>query len=446
MKQVVKLGKRLWGTLLCLCFLLVAQRVDARLPETLEGPHDDEDTLSVSGIQGDNFYLDLDLRGRGEYRNGYMATRKNGQRPAWLIGERERITMGYRRGALSTGLSVQHVGVWGDDGLDGSKGKFGLNEAWARCDGQAGWFMQVGRQVLSYDDERIFGADDWSNAGYSHNVIRLGYKHDVHTLHGIVGFNQLGEKRIGGTYYNGPMPYKNLQFIWYHFDDPDFPLRSSLMFLNQGLEIGKEDKPKTGYMQMLGGWFRCDLGNWYGKAEFYYEMGHDRNQRKMSACLFGGRLGYEESRWGAALGLDVTSGAKNSLPWGTNNTYDMLYGSSHKFFGAMDYFAQGTIPTAGMAVGSVAVHGSPVRNLHLWLDYNGFAMTHARSSIRRLLGNELDIRAQYKLMKDVELEAGYSMMLPTTSLAQLKGGSVDAWQDWGWLSIRFSPRIFMIRK
>lgn len=446
MKLAVKLGKRLWGMLFGLCLLMVTQRLDARLPEIPEGQVEDEDTLSASGFQGDSFYLDMELRGRGEYRNGYGSMRKDGQRPAWFVGERERLSMGYSRGALSTHLGVQHVGVWGDDGLGGDKGKFGLNEAWARYDVPAGWFVQVGRQVLSYDDERIFGANDWSGTGFSHNVIRLGYGHKAHSLHGVVGFNQLGETNFGGTYYNGDMPYKNLQFLWYHFDKRDFPFRFSLMALNQGLEIGKENKPKTGYMQMLGGWFRYDLGSWYGKAEFYYELGHDRNQRRMSACLFGGRLGYEESLWGAALGLDVVSGAKNSLPWGTNNTYDMLYGSAHKFFGAMDYFVPGSVPTAGMANVSASVHGNPLRNLHIWLDYNGFAMTHKRSTLRRLMGSELDLRIQYKLAKDIELEGGYSMMLPTSSMAVLKGGNESAWQDWGWLSLRVSPRVFMWKK
>ena len=54
-------------------------------------------------------------------------------------------------------FSAQHVGVWGQDALVDKNGRFILNEAWAAFHLNDSWFMQLGRQSLVYDDERILG-------------------------------------------------------------------------------------------------------------------------------------------------------------------------------------------------------------------------------------------------------------------------------------------------
>jgi hypothetical protein len=40
-----------------------------------------------------------------------------------------------------------------------------LNEAWAKMNFGEGFFAQLGRQSLIYDDERILGGLDWNVAG-----------------------------------------------------------------------------------------------------------------------------------------------------------------------------------------------------------------------------------------------------------------------------------------
>ncbi len=76
----------------------------------------------------------------------------------------------------------------------------------------------MGRQTLSYDDERILGGLDWNVAGRYHDALKLGYESKVHRLHLILAFNQNDEKVLGGTYYKaGGQPYKNMQSAWYRY-------------------------------------------------------------------------------------------------------------------------------------------------------------------------------------------------------------------------------------
>jgi hypothetical protein len=60
-----------------------------------------------------HFWASAQIRTRGEYRNGALSPRGEGDKPAGFINERARLTLGYERKKLSLKFSAQHVGVWG---------------------------------------------------------------------------------------------------------------------------------------------------------------------------------------------------------------------------------------------------------------------------------------------------------------------------------------------
>ena len=156
------------------------------------------------------FTIDAQIRTRGEYRNGVLNPRPEGEEPTFFVNERARLSLGYQRDRLQMRLSAQHVGVWGQDPQIDKNGRFILHEAWARLDFSKGLFAQLGRQPLSYDDERLLGGLDWNVAGRFHDALKLGYESKLHKLHLILAFNQNDENRsYGGTYYaSGAQPYK----------------------------------------------------------------------------------------------------------------------------------------------------------------------------------------------------------------------------------------------
>ena len=131
-------------------------------------------------------------------------------------------------------MSAQHVGVWGQDPQIDKNGRFILNEAWAKLDFGKGFFAQLGRQTLVYDDERILGGLDWNVAGRYHDALKLGYANKNNEIHAILAFNQNDEKTAGGTYYNSSIgqPYKNMQTVWYHYKADKIPFGASLLFMN----------------------------------------------------------------------------------------------------------------------------------------------------------------------------------------------------------------------
>lgn len=409
-------------------------------------------SLFVGGMMaqpGDNqTTVDVQVRPRAEYRNGALFPRDRGELPARFIANRARLSLGYERSQLEMRFSAQHVGVWGQDPQIDRNGRFILNEAWAKLRFGHGLFAKLGRQPLSYDDERILGALDWNMAGRYHDALKLGYESRRDLLHLILAFNQNDERVIGGTYYHpGAQPYKSMQTLWYAHSDEHF--RVSALAMNLGLEGGIADRAETRYQQTFG----VNLGVRPDRAldlsgAFYYQMGRTAADVSISAWMAALRANIHATEGlSFQLGSDYLSGDKREST--RFEAFNPLYGTHHKFYGAMDYFyaspfANGLNPglwdnyaglnvavTPSLSLGATGHYFSTTSNLQ--------SATGQRS---KGLGTEVDLQLSWKLMKDVNLMAGYSFMSGTETMDYVKGGDHTRWQDWAWLSVNIQTRVF----
>lgn len=406
--------------------------------------------------QTHEFSMTAQIRPRAEYRNGALFPRVAGERAAFFINNRARLSMEYKRENLSLKLSGQHVGVWGQDPQVDKKndGHYVLNEAWAKLNFGAGFFAQLGRQTLAYDDERILGALDWNVAGRYHDALKLGYAGSNHQLHLILAFNQNEEKINGGSYYKtGGQPYRNMQTAWYHYRSDGRKFNASLLFLNLGLETGDADanKSETEYLQTMGTYLTYQPGKWNLSGAFYYQTGKNKNDRSVAAYMWNLQAQYHISeKWNVSLASDYLSG--NEPGDSKFKAFDPLYGTHHKFYGGMDYFyasdfAAGFNP--GLWDNHLSISFKPCKKAGLDLTYHYFSTTTDievnGESYDKGLGSEVDLQLNIDLMKDVKLSAGYSFMTGTDTMDMVKGGDHDSWQDWGWISLNINPRIFFTK-
>ena len=293
--------------------------------------------LSAWAQEENQFTVDAQLRTRVEYNNGASTPRAEGESPATYINERARLSMGYLRNNFEMKASIQHTGLWGDEDVKTPNGKVALNEAWAKLKFGKGYFAQIGRQQLSYDDERILGTLEWHVAGNWHDALKLGYENGTNKLHLIMAWNQ-NANNVKDAYYTGPMDYRDMQTLWYHYQAPKTPLGVSFIFMNLGRKDDVNGNGKANYMQTLG----TDLT--FKPAEFdihgalYYQMGKDATGIKHSAWMASAKVGYKLNPiWGVKAGYDYRSGNDGS---DKIKAFDQLYGSHHLFNGAMDYFLQ----------------------------------------------------------------------------------------------------------
>ena len=395
-----------------------------------------------------SFYVDAQLRTRGEYRHGAIQPRNEGDKPAGFINERARLSLGYQRKRLALGFSAQHVGVWGQDAMVEKSGRLSLNEAWAALCLNDSWFVKLGRQELSYDNERLLGELDWNVAGRYHDALKLGYESMGYKFHAVVAFNQNDESIIGGTYYDNSRTklYKNMQMLWYNYDFVQIRGCLSLLAMNIGQEGGNAETKKadTKYMQTFGAYLYLYPNRWDVSGSFYYQTGKTPAGRSVSAYMANVAAEYRISRpWSVGVLFDYLSGSKDAT--GTYRAFNPLYGTHHKFYGAMDYFyasnfANGYAPGLMDADLYVKYRVSPT--VSMGLDCHYFATGAKLANLERTLGSELDYQLQWKIMKDVSLSLGYSVMFGTSTMDAVKGGNHNCWQDWGWVSLNITPRLF----
>lgn len=395
------------------------------------------------------FTMSMQIRPRAEYRNGALFPRSEGDEAASFINNRARLFMEYKRSDLSMKISAQHVGVWGQDPQIDTNGRFIMNEAWAKLDFGAGFFTQLGRQTLSYDDERILGGLDWNVAGRYHDAMKLGYANKAHQLHLILAFNQNKEKTKGGMYYyDGAQPYKNMQTLWYHYRAQTSNFDISLLFLNLGLETGDAatETSHTRYLQTFGTYLTYKPKSWDMQGSFYYQTGKNKAAQSVSAFMASVKAAYTlNKQWSVSLGYDYLSG--NDGKGDKFKAFDPLYGTHHKFYGAMDYFYatawMGSAP--GLQDAQLGVNFKASPKVSMQLNYHYFATAANLDDVKKGLGSEVDYQLDWNVMKDVKLSAGYSFMLGTKSMDIVKGGDHKRWQDWGWVSLNINPRILFVK-
>jgi hypothetical protein len=173
----------------------------------------------------------------GEACGGGLPKGADEDKSSFLFG-RVRMNIDYERPGIQARAVIQNKSVWGTNGNQALK----LYEGWVKMTARNGLFAQLGRIALSYDDERIIGPNDFAVAASSHDVLRIGYEGHGHKVHAILGYNQNSFNVYNGTYYvDGAQPYKTMQTVWYHYDVPKIPLGVSLLFMNVGLQAGKND-------------------------------------------------------------------------------------------------------------------------------------------------------------------------------------------------------------
>jgi len=60
------------------------------------------------------------------------------------------------------------------------------------------------------------------------------------------------------------------------------------------------------------------------------------------------------------------------------------------------------------------------------------------------LGTEIDLVCSWKIDEQLNINAGYSHMLPGDGMATLKGGSQNTYHNWAWLMLTVKPRFLHI--
>ena len=404
------------------------------------------------------FTIDAELMARSELRNGGLPIDdEDTDNKAYFILERTRLALDFERTFLKAHITAQHNAIWGQAG----KGSFNLYEAWAQFTARNGMFAKIGRQVLSYDDERIIGSNDWAMTALSHDMIKLGWDSPIHNIHLMLAYNQNSESVNGGTEYRyGDKPYKTMQNLWYHYQHPRVPFGASLLFMNQGLQSERDENlQKTYFQQLIGTYLSYKPRNWSAEGSFYYQLGKNESGIDIRAWMASAKGTYSPSmQWKLTAGYDYMSGDPFfAVPTGggigliqhkTIKGFSPLYGSHHKFYGAMDFFYVSTYYdgfTPGLQNYYAGVTFKPISKLKFDVTYHYFAIATNTNNLDKTLGHEFEFTASYTPIKEVTVSLGYSYMRGSKTMEALKRVDSERQLHWAWLNLIVRPRFLQIK-
>lgn len=410
--------------------------------------------------QPNQLSVDLQFLSRGEMRYGGLPNtteeEENGEKAAKsnFAQSRTRLVINYKRDWLEARVTPQHSGVWGQAG----KGAFNLYETWVKMTARNGLFAQVGRVALSYDDERIIGSDNWAMASQSHDVVRLGYEGHGHKAHVILAYNQNANvMNDGGSYYvGGTQPYKTMQDVWYHYDLPKFPLGVSVLFMNIGMQGDEDTGFRTYFQHLLGSYVSFTPKRWKAEAAYYHQFGKNESGMKIDAWMASGKLTFSpKANYGFVGGFDYLSGDKlfavppqgglGMVHHDVIRGFSTVYGSHHKFYGAMDFFYVSTYLngfTPGLQNAYIGGFFSPMKGMRLDASYHNLATATKLVDMGMSLGQEFEFQASYAATRDIIVMAGASLMTGSETMERLKRDTSKSTLRWGWISLIVNPRIF----
>lgn len=404
------------------------------------------------------FSLSGEVNARSEFRNGFKRPITDGADPAFFTEQRTRLSANYKTDEYEILISLQDIRMWGADGIVDKTygGSFGVAEAWARYYLSNLISVKFGRQMISYDNQRIFGGLEWAMQGLRHDAALLMYEDTLGLkIHVGLAYNQNpvtgGEPvRLTGTYYpaftaNGPYHatgnYKHMQFAYLSKKFNSASLSAYLV--NDGRQYGLDDSVANRQTYGLMGMKK--MGDIKLNGEFFYQGGRVA-LTDLSAYMFSIAATLKTSATPLTIGYDHLSGQDPNS--NENTTFTPLFGTNHAVYGYMDYFYVGN---GHSNVGLQDIYlktkfklgkGSLLGHLHYFMGANTIFESDGVTEASAGLGTELDLVYVRPLGKSGTLKLGYSQMFDSDSMDLIKSTTNSkSLNNWAWVQMIIKPKF-----
>lgn len=390
------------------------------------------------------------VRGRFEYKSGYAVPGTPGasdfsdnspDNAYWLL--RTKLHLGwkptswlnaYAEGRDSQSWEDKRSPVPDEDVLDLHQAYLGLGNA-----REFPVTAKIGRQELSYGDERLVGAFDWNNIGRVFDAGKLRYDSEPVSVDLFSGrvvipqdevFNESNDYDwFSGVYASTrtlvPKQETQLYFLArnvgrssptaFQGDSPALVPPASARDI---YTLGARVKSLPG---QLAGWdydaeLAGQLGNFYDAAQ------DERLEQQAWAAHLGGGYTFEQTAWKPRVGLEYNFSSGDSDPGDdTHETFDNLFPTNHKYYGYMDFVSWQNIHQMGLRTSA-----RPLKGLTLSADFHAFWLAdtsdffYGVSGAARnaggyglqpnngsFVGTEIDLVASYQIRPYAAAQVGY---------------------------------------
>jgi len=405
--------------------------------------------LNVLFSKAQTVVVDGEIRPRMEYRDGYGKPLLETNDPGVFAIQRTRLNLAYSTGVLNTQITFQDSRTFGQTASSSDVATTGLFEAWGEMLILPGGSFKIGRQMLKYDDNRLFSAPAWSNTGTSHDVAL--FKYAVNDFQGHLGFAYNNNQSISGeSFYVPGSKYRYLGFLWLSKDLVE-GWNLSTIVVDEGVQ-------KTSTAADYGK--RISMNHTYtygGNLKFqkpsiplsvlattYFQAGKSSSGLRMAGAMAAFKADYLiSSIFSANVGVDYFSGDNHTTDK-TQNNFKKLYGADHNFNGWMDYWdaplTQGLLDFYGGISAKIS------KNLSMDGVFHQFrtdkSLKNGGVSVGTDLGSELDWMCNYKMNPQTVLQVGWCSYFITDNTLLAKGIAANAkvrTPQWAYVMLTIKP-------
>lgn len=372
----------------------------------------------------------IEVRSRGEV---HLASYKAAGDDLHGITSRVRAGAAGERGPLKFLVQVQDARRFGSALVGRDDGDTGVHQGYLQATWPSRW-LRMGRQEVSYGDQRMIGSLGWAPAARSFDGVRF---------HQDIGKWQM---EVLGTYVRSQRPI-TFSEMDESGNETTASLRSEGDFLSVGYATFKPTDKHTldGYLMYrhdgptessaqrardiaaLG--TRVDLA--LGKplrlnGEAIVQAGKNGDENHFAFAM-AGSLSYETGVSGVkavSLGGSYGSGPSKS---GTVDEFDNFYPTNHKFYGLADLIGLrnmqegylklklGSQEKSAFGAG-VGAHLLGLAKAHgRWSHAGGGTLGQSSEGNSRSLGTELDATGSWTGFGKVKVNAGYGVFLPASA-------------------------------
>lgn len=306
------------------------------------------------------------------------------------------------------------------DGLD-------MHQAWAQIDRVFNLpiDLRVGRQEITFANERLVGVSNWSNTGRAFDGARATVRGDGLTV------DLWGTRLTAAS--PGPVESQNFYGIWGNWK-PASSVSVDLFGLHDnntaevrsGEAAGEHLLSRYTVGTMLRGSFGFLDVELEGAGQLGNTAPNDSSAlRDITAFMASANLTGtidEGTKTRLTLLGTVLSGDGSSRD-DRNETFNTLFGTNHKFYGTIDYVPD-LSGNFGLVDLSAQIGMSPAKGLRLLLE--GHQLLPQRASEEQF-GTEVDITVWWRDVVPFELSGGVSVFLPGELLTARIGDEARYW-------------------
>lgn len=395
--------------------------------------------------------ISAQIRPRAEYRDGFKTPANRFDEAAYFVEQRSRLTFDWVDSTYEVRLSFQDIRIWGESPqiVKQEDGNTFINEAWILYRAHPRLKLKLGRQAISYDNQRILGALEWAQQGRRHDALLAMFSNkrksiDLHVGAAVNQDDEVAEPAFlqspSAGFYAVSGNYKFMQFAWFH------QKREKASFSLLGLNTTWQNQDTTTSSRYtLGGNMRLTLSAQLILAGDAYYQGGKLGSRTLQAHMVGMRMSWSPSST-HTLGMELLSGSHSTLASSDALTHFLPdFGTNHAHNGFMDYFFVG--PSNGsVGVTDVYLKNSfPLKKGNLKVHLHHFLTASDQQdpnggSLKDHLANELDFVYQLSPQKGVQFHLGYSFLRATESMLELRNRNRRD-NHWAWMMITVSPSM-----